>query len=250
VTKFNVCNATEFIGCRDIDLLYIDPPYLTGKVFKSGDGKYMFEDKSCEDLRQICLNAHQLLSPKGIICVHVDHRLQHHVRNWLEECYGKLHFVNQIIWTYKTGGSTNKRFSRKHDYIIVYSNSKDHIFNPIKERSYNREFKPYRFKGVEEYCDEEGKWYTMVNMKDVWSDIPAIGRTSKERNNYPTQKPLALMSRLINAFSNEGDLCADLFCGSGSFIVAANELKRDFVAADISENAIQLLKERLGKISD
>lgn len=230
------------------NLIYSDPPYLTKRIFNRKDGSFGFSDDSCEDLKKICQNAKDMLAPKGLIAIHVDHRLQHHVRNWLDQSLGEDRFVNQIIWSYKTGGSTNKRLSRKHDYIIVYSRDKEHTFNPILERSYNRDFKPYRFKGVQEYQDEEGKWYTLVNMKDVWSDIPAVGRTSKERNGYPTQKPIELMSRIISLFSNENDLVADLFCGSGSFLVAGNSLNRLIWGCDINQDAVQLSKERTGEM--
>ena len=105
-------------------------------------------------------------------------------------------FVNEIIWTYKSGGSSKKHFARKHDTILVYSKTDKYYLSLPKEKSYNRGLKPYRFKGVEEFQDETG-WYTMVNMKDVWN-IDMVGRTSAERTGYATQKPEALLSSLRN----------------------------------------------------
>ncbi len=95
-------------------------------------------------------------------------------------------FLNEVIWAYKSGGTSNKYYSRKHDNILVYTKTQDYIFNPQKEKSYNRDFKPYRFKNVKEYEDEIG-WYTLVNLKDVWN-INMLGRTSKERVGYGTAK--------------------------------------------------------------
>lgn len=103
----------------------------------------------------------------------------------MDEIFGEDNFVNEIIWHYKSGGSGKRHFSRKHDTILVYSKTKKYYFLPDKEKSYNRGFKPYRFKGVKEYKDDMG-WYTMVTMKDVWN-VDMVGRTSSERTGYATQ---------------------------------------------------------------
>lgn len=92
---------------------------------------------------------------------------------------------------------------------MVYTKTQDYIFNPQKEKSYNRDFKPYRFKNVKEYEDEIG-WYTLVNLKDVWN-INMLGRTSKERVGYGTQKPESLLERIILSSSNEESIVADFF---------------------------------------
>ena len=117
----------------------------------------------------------------------------------------------------------------------------------MKEKSYNRDFKPYRFKGVEEFQDEYGLWFTMVGMKQVWNDIPMVGRTSSERNGYSTQKPLKLMSRIIELYSNEGDVVLDCFMGSGGFLVSAKDLNRNYIGCDISQKAFEITKKRLEK---
>lgn len=232
---------------ESIDLLYTDPPFGTGKLFSDKNGEY--KDLTVKEMESLLCDlsivVYDKIKPTGVVAIHVDHRLSHKVRNILDNTLGERNFVNEIIWSYKTGGSTNKRFSRKHDSIIVYSKSKNHKFNPIKERSYNRDFKPYKFKGVEEFQDSEGKWYTLVNMKDVWSDIPAVGRTSGERVNYPTQKPLALADRIISAFTNQGDVVLDPFCGSGTHIVSAIRLGRFGFGCDLSLDAVNLTKERI-----
>lgn len=116
------------------------------------------------------------------------------------------------------------------------------LFNPQLEKSYNRDLKPYKFKGVKEYCDDIG-WYTLVGMKDYWL-IDMVGRTSKERLGYPTQKPEALLERIIKASSNEGDVVLDPFCGCGTTIAVAEKLNRQFVGIDISSFAIDLVKNK------
>jgi len=159
-------------------------------------------------------------------------------------------FRNEIIWCYKSGGASPKRrFSQKHDVILCYGKSgKKTLFNPQLEKSYNRDLKPYKFKGVKEYCDDIG-WYTLVGMKDYWL-IDMVGRTSKERLGYPTQKPEALLERIIKASSNEGDIILDPFCGCGTTIAVAEKLNRQFVGIDISSFAIDLVRDKRLKNKD
>src|SRR5699024_5476052 len=106
-------------------------------------------------------------------------------------------------------------------------------FNPQLEKSYNRDFKPYRFKGVKEYEDKIG-WYTLVNSKDVWH-INMVGRTSKERVNYASQKPEKLLEKIILTSSDENSIVADFFAGSGTTGIVANKLNRRWIMADKGE---------------
>ena len=125
----------------------------------------------------------------------------------------------------------------------MYAKTADYRLHVGKEKSYNRGLKPYRFKGVEEYEDETG-WYTLVNEKDVWS-IDMVGRTSAERNGYATQKPMALMERIIAASTEPGDLTGDFCCGSGGFVEAAAKNGRRAVGCDQSSLALALTEKRL-----
>ena len=127
----------------------------------------------------------------------------------------------------------------------MYSKSSKYKFNPLKEKSYNRQFKPYKFKGIEEFEDEIG-WYTLVNMKDVWN-IDMVGRTSRERTGYATQKPEALLERIISASTSEGDLCGDFFSGSGTLAAACENLGRKFILCDESKLAVESCIERMAK---
>ena len=177
-----------------------------------------------------------LLADEGTIWVHLDWHSVHYVKILLDEIFGDRNFINEIIWQYKSGGSSKKHFARKHDNILVYGKSSKYYLKLPKEKSYNRGLKPYRFKGVEEFCDDIG-WYTMVNMKDVWS-IDMVGRTSGERTGYATQKPEALLARIIEAASCEGDIVGDFFCGSGTLAAAASKLGRRWICCDSSPVAL------------
>ncbi len=231
-------------------LIYVDPPFFSKSRYQasfcvtSKDMKRSplikvdaYDDSRSADMYEYLkmmtvrlFMMKELLSETGCICVHLDWHAVHYVKIIMDEIFGRENFINEIVWTYKSGGSSRKSFARKHDTLLLYGRSEKYKFNPQQEKSYNRELKPYRFRGVEEFCDEKG-WYTEVNMKDVWN-IDMVGRTSKERTGYATQKPEKLMERIIRACSDEGDLCGDFFAGSGSFGVVCAREKRRFVMCD------------------
>ena len=247
-------------------VIYIDPPFFTKAKYdasvdlKDADGgKYRVRHLAYDDIYDRSLENYikdmsarlilmkELLADDGLIWVHLDWHSSHYIKIIMDEVFGEKNFQNEIIWKYKSGGTGKRHFSRKHDTLLVYSKTKKYYLDVPKERSYNRGLKPYRFKGVKEYRDEYG-WYTMVNMKDVWS-LDMVGRTSGERNGYATQKPLELMNRIIEASSVEGDLCGDFFCGSGSFIEAAERLGRKWRGCDREEIAVGTVKKRMDEIS-
>lgn len=234
------------------DLIYCDPPFFT-----EGDKGARIPVKSdvLPDIKEIRLRAYHdrwkngmddyleqlalrlklmkdALKDTGVICVHLDWHASHAVKLFMDEIFGPKNFINEIIWMYKSGGAAKRHLSRKHDSILVYSKTSDYKFHPGREKSYNRGFKPYRFKGVKEYKDDIG-WYTLVNQKDVWQ-IDMVGRSSAEWLNYATQKPEALLDRIIELTTDEGDLCGDFYCGSGTLAASAERLGRRFVCADVS----------------
>ena len=173
----------------------------------------------------------------------MDYRTVHYVKILLDSIFGAENFLNEIIWAYKSGGVSKRYYSRKHDTILVYTKTKDYIFNPQKEKSYNRGFKPYRFKGVEEYQDDLG-WYTLVNLKDVWQ-IDMVGRTSKERVGYATQKPEKLLERIILTSSNEDSIVADFFAGSGTTGIVAEKLNRRWIMSDKGDLSSVTIHKRI-----
>lgn len=195
-------------------------------------------------IMQTLLELKRVLKPTGSIYLHCDPQVNHYIKILMDALFGKGNFRNQIIWCYKSGGAAKRHFSRKHDIILFYTNGTDYTYNQQFEKSYNRNGKRYYFKDVEEFQDEKG-WFTIVGMKDYWH-IDMVGRTSSERNGYPTQKPLALLERIILSSSNEGDLVLDPFCGSGTTLEAAQRQKRKWIGIDSSATASRIVRKRLG----
>lgn len=192
------------------------------------------------------IECERILKTTGSIYLHCDPTMSHYLKTMMDCIFGEGHFQNEVAWCYKSGGASPKRrFSKKHDVILWYSKTNSYLFNPQQEKSYNRNFAPYNFAGVKEYQDEMG-WYTLVGMKDYWN-IDMVGRTSGERTGYPTQKPLVLLERIINASSNESDIVLDPFCGCATTCVAVERLNRKWVGIDVSIKAYELVKERLLK---
>ncbi len=247
-----------------IDLIYIDPPYdskadyRTKITLPNGNieqrpnvlEQFAYSDTWKEGtvsyLKMMYPRLYlmkELLSDKGSIYVHVDWHVGHYVKLLMDEIFDKSNFTNEIIWSYKSGGVGDSTFAKKHDVIYFYKKNGQAIFNVLKEKSYNRGFKPYRFKGVTEYEDEFG-WYTLVNCKDVW-DIEMVGRTAQERVNYATQKPEKLLERIISASSNENSIVADFFGGSGTTAAVAEKLNRRWITSDFGKPANMIMRKRL-----
>ena len=190
------------------------------------------------------MEMHRVLRPDGSLYLHIDHTAHAYVKSILDAVFGWKNFRNEIVWAYRSGGVSKRWFGRKHDTILFYSKSNKYTIKVPKERSYNRDFKPYRFKGVDEFQDECGRWYTMATMRDVW-EISMVGRTAGERTGYPTQKPLELYERIIEASSNEGDFVLDPFCGCATTPIAAEKLKRKWVGMDIWDGAQEQVLDRM-----
>ncbi|MGN9165409.1 DNA-methyltransferase [Tissierellaceae bacterium HCP3S3_D8] len=248
-----------------IDLIYIDPPFCTMANYKNrievlyDKSREVLEYPAYTDIWKGGLKEYlemlslriflmkELLSDRGSIYIHLDFRTVHYVKIMMDCIFGRENFLNEVIWSYKSGGTSNRYYSRKHDTILVYTKGKNYIFNPQKEKSYNRGLKPYGFKNVKEYEDNMG-WYTLVNAKDVWS-INMVGRTAKERVGYGTQKPEALLERIILCSSDEDSIVADFFAGSGTTAIVAEKHNRRWITSDIGDMSISTIKKRLYNIS-
>lgn len=246
--------ASGFKG--SFQMIYMDPPFYSGAkyFFRKPDGSKdlayidIWNNGLCEYLEMLTeriFAARELLSDDGLIWIHLDYRAVHYVKIIMDEIFGMGNMVNEIVWGYRSGGASGKRFARKHDTILLYSKTKKYKFSPQKEKSYNRGALPYNFKGVREYEDENG-WYTLVNMRDVW-EIPMVGRTSGERTGYATQKPEELISRIVLASTDQGDLCGDFFAGSGTLGAVCMSLGRSFVLCDKNEDACRIMMDRFLK---
>ncbi len=199
---------------------------------------------------------HKILKETGSFYLHCDSTMSHYLKIVCDIIYNEGNFRNEIIWSYKRYTAASNRFQKLHDIILFYSRTSNSTFNDIRE--------PYGEKSGKADShykqDEEGKWYRWQKRKDnepykiylsegrrigdVW-EISIINASSKERLGYPTQKPLTLMERIIQASSNEGDLVADFFCGCGTTIAAAEKLNRKWLGVDISHLAVKLIAKRL-----
>lgn len=246
--------TSDFKG--KFQMIYMDPPFYSGAKYFSrrsdGSKKLAYSDvwgsgllEYLEMIAKRILIARELLSDDGLFWIHLDYRAVHYVKIIMDEIFGMENMVNEIVWGYRSGGASGRRFARKHDTILLYSKTKEYKFNPQKEKSYNRGALPYNFKGVREYEDENG-WYTLVNMRDIW-EIPMVGRTSGERTGYATQKPEELIRRMVLASTDVGDLCGDFFAGSGTLGAVCMGLGRSFVLCDKNEDACKIMVDRLFK---
>lgn len=194
----------------------------------------------------------RILKPTGSIYLHCDPIASHYLKILMDALYGRERFRNEIVWAYRTGGAGKNQFARKHDVLLFYtkspntgSKSNQHIFNVLKERSYLTSSRP-GFSTIQDqiHKDKDDRLYTLANMRDVWN-INAIGRSSRERLSYPTQKPLALMETILKASTNPGDLVLDPFCGCGTTLHAAEALGRRWIGIDISRFSAGLVRDRL-----
>jgi DNA modification methylase len=248
-----------------IDLIYIDPPFATGADFnfttEVGDGglevtkeQSIIEEKAYRDtwgkgtesyfimIQNRLILMKELLSNTGSIYVHVDWHIGHYVKSIMDEIFGRSNFQNEIAWAYRTQGATKRRWSRKHDMLLFYTKGEDWVFNVQLERSYM--LHKYGFDKDDFKIDEEGKQYRDAIVRDVW-EIPAIQSATYENLGFRTQKPEKLLERIISGSSNEGQLVADFFPGSGTTLAVAEKLGRRWIGCDLSRWAIHVTRKRL-----
>ncbi len=236
-------------------LIYIDPPFLTGKEQVGTKEGLVYDDRWDGNLKSYLpwlrerLEAlYPLLCKNGSFVLHLDWRASHYAKVMLDEIYGINSFMNEIIWHYTGGGRSKRRFSCKHDTLLWYAKcgkSGKPVYNLDAVRVPYKETSGFAKGGI---ISAAGKKY-MPNplgtpIDDVW-DIPIVNPMSNERVGYPTQKPIALLTRLISALTNEGDLVGDFCCGSGTTLVAAKQLNRRYFGCDISKAAVETALSRL-----
>jgi site-specific DNA-methyltransferase (adenine-specific) len=202
------------------------------------------------------IELHRVLKSTGSIYLHCDPTASHYLKIVMDAIFGNKNFRNEIIWHYRRYTATSNDFQQMHDVIFRYSKGKEVIFNSLWQ-----EYQPANLKNHPWETDEKGKTFYWkrgkniepykvyinekgVKMNDVWI-VPQISPIGKERLGYPTQKPEALLERIIEASSNEGDLVLDPFCGCGTTVAVAERLKRNWVGIDITMLSINLIKRRL-----
>ena len=206
----------------------------------------------------------ELLSDKGSIYVHIDWHVGHYVKVLLDDIFGKDNLVNEIVWHYQSGGIPQKCFARKHDTILFYSNGNNSRFN-VNEANFPRNkcqacgHVIEKWNNLKKEKDENGRIYRTIKsngriyryyddepvlLPDVWFDISHIQQKDPQRTGYATQKPEALLERIIKASSNEGDLVCDFFGGSGTTAAVAERLKRRWITTDIGKPATLVMRKR------
>jgi DNA modification methylase len=192
----------------------------------------------------------RVLKPTGNIYLHCDPTASHSLKLLMDAVFGPSNFRNEIVWCYTSPGHSKKNFQRKHDVILRYSKSEKYVFNqqfiPYKSGIHvRREGKILAYKGTER--DSKAREYEKRGnpLEDWWVDIYSADRVRGEMLGYPTQKPEALLERIIKASSNEGDLVLDPFCGCGTAVSVAQRLNRRWIGIDITYLATNLIKSRL-----
>jgi site-specific DNA-methyltransferase (adenine-specific) len=180
--------------------------------------------------------AFRILNQTGTLYLHLDYREAHYAKVLLDALFGPDCFLNEIIWAYDYGGKSKSRWPSKHDTILVYVKDPTKYF--FDSESVDRE--PYMAPGlVTPEKVEKGKLPT-----DVWWHT-IVSPTGKEKTGYPTQKPIGILRRIIQASSKEGDVVLDFFAGSGTTGFVANELGRRFILVDQNPESIEVIKNRL-----
>jgi DNA modification methylase len=224
----------ESVDVASVDLFYVDPPFNTGKTQKGEAGAYADRWVTTDDWVEWFTSRIRATLPKlketGSVLIHVDWRTSHRVRMVLDELLGEDRFVNHLVWKYGLGGSSPRRFARKHDDILFY------CVDP--ERYY---FEPPMVPATSNRMKGQLKKATDV------LDIPTLNNMSSERVGYPTQKPLALLELLIKACCPSGGVVLDPCCGSGTTLVAAANTGRRAIGCDVSEDACAVVEGRLKK---
>ena len=273
------------INSDSIDLIYLDPPFNKKKKFaapigSSADGAefsdiFRREDvkdewlqiiKEDQDAIYALLNAvktmegrtsynycylsymairlmecHRILKDTGSIYLHCDPTMSHYLKLVMDCIFGEGNFQNEVVWWYGGGGASVARWGRKHDILLFYGVGNEIIFNIDIVRE------PHKWDRGQKRADGSARNLDQGKIPDDVFHFHSLMPWAKERMGYPTQKPLALLERIIKASSNEGDMVLDPFCGCATTCVAAEKLNRKWVGIDISIKAYELVKIRLEK---
>lgn len=255
------------IDDESVDLIYLDPPFFTQKeqALKSRDNskQYSFDDtwNSIDEYRvyieERLRECFRVLKRTGSVFLHCDKSASHHLRMALDNVFGYNNFRSEIIWYYKRWSNSKKGLLNNHQTLYFYSKTGDFKFNTIyTEYSLTTNIdqilqdRVRNEHGKSEYKRNKngdailGKAKKGVPLSDVW-EIPFLNPKAAERVGYPTQKPIVLLERIINICTDENDVVLDPFAGSGTTLIAAKLLNRQFVGIDMSPDAVELAYARL-----
>lgn len=247
-----------------ITLIYADPPFFTNRKFHARIGRdedsrkpadWMLAEGYHDDwpdldsylqfLYERLQLMHRLLAPHGTLYLHLDWHADAYARLLLDEIFGPENLLNEIIWAYHGPSPIRRAFNRKHDTILAYVKSQDYIFNTDAVRE------PYHPSTVKTFASSPKAGFGKIpdlargKVPEDWWYFPVVARLHRERTGYPTQKPEALLERIILASSNAGDWVADFFCGSGTTPLVAARHGRKFLAGDVTWRAIHTTRSRL-----
>ena len=230
-----------------IDLIYCDVLYNTGKKFKDYNDNLGTPQEAIEWYRPRLIEMRRVLKDSGSIYLQCDYRLVHYLKVEMDDVFGFKNFRNEIIWCYNTASNEKKGFLKKHDTILRYSKSDNFKFNADDIRIPYNEETIARYKRGKPGRGNKTELNQLGKIPEDWWQISII-KNQGEKVGYATQKPKALAERIIKASSNKGDVIADFFCGSGTTLVAAKELGRQYIGCDINPKAVDITRERLEKI--
>ena len=247
-----------------IDLIYADPPFFTNRHYPARVGRgedsrrpsdwqlaegysdhWQNIDAYLDMLYARLALMQRLLSPAGALYLHLDWHVNAYARLLLDEIFGPERLLNEIIWVYHGPSPIRSAFNRKHDTILVYTKSERYTFNVDAVRQ------PYDPVTIKTFAASPKAGFGKIpdlergKVPEDWWYFPVIARLHNERTGYPTQKPQALLERIIRASSNPGDLVADFFCGSGTTAAAAVQAGRRFLAVDGAWRAVHTTYSRL-----
>ncbi|MEW6240557.1 MAG: site-specific DNA-methyltransferase [Chloroflexota bacterium] len=247
-----------------IALIYADPPFFTNRKYPARIGRgedsrkpaewqttegYHDHWPSLDDYLQFLYERlalmHCLLAPNGTLYLHLDWHADAYARLILDELFGADHLLNEIIWAYHGPSPIRRAFNRKHDTILAYVKGDGYTFNVDAVRE------PYNPSTVKTFGASSRAGFGKVpdlergKVPEDWWYFPVVARLHNERTGYPTQKPEALLERIILASSNPKDLVADFFCGSGTTALTAARHGRRFLAADATWRAVHTTRSRL-----
>ena len=258
-----------------VQSIYIDPPFATGKKFtmktrvgeKDWKTRASFAQTAYEDdidreaymglMRAALEGAHKLLKSNGVMFLHIDFRMHAQLRLMMDEIFGEDNLLNEIIWTYQTGGRAQRHFSRKHDVILFYKKSKHYQFDIAPTGVVLPDGRKNHMK---KHIDSDGRVYRSIKSgskvytyydddpvypSDVWDDVGHMQQKDPQRTGYDTQKPIRLLERVILCSTKPGDLVMDFFAGSGTTLAAAHQLGRKFLGVDKGALSMNVIRRRL-----
>lgn len=236
-----------------VDLIYCDILYGTGRKFKDYQDlkpkREVIEEHYIPRIKEM----HRILKDTGSIYLQMDTKISHWVRCIMDDVFGYDNFLNEIVWCYNTQGYSKSKYSSKHDSILFYAKTKKYIFNAEQIR--NEKPSESSIKRFGKEIENNGFYIDFKSKKKVyelkgslpldWFKLSVLPSAHNENTGYNTQKPKALIERIIKASSNEGDLVADFYAGSFTTAEVCKDLNRNFIGCDISEKAVQIGRARV-----